>query len=411
MPAFAETFTALRHQNFRLLWVSLLVSNSGTWLQSVAQDYVVYKLTGRALDLGLVNIVRAVPLILLAFVGGTIADRVDRRRMLLFTQTAFAVLAAVLGVLVQTGWVRVWHVVLLSFLGAVLLAFDQPARQSLLPALVPKEDLANAIALNSVTYTGAAAVGPAIAGPLVALVGLPSAFYLNAFSFGAVLFAVAAMRLPAKVKKHESDPEGESVLRAVASGVRYVTASPPLLLLVGLLCAFSFFAAPYQSLLPVFNGELFGGGVQTLGWLRAAPGIGALIGGIYLAQRAQTSDKKRLIIVGGLGFCATVVLFSWSGPLPLALFVLFWTGAFSTVFTSTVQTLLQRLADDRVRGRVMSLFTICVLGMWPLGALPLAWASDRIGVQAAVTGGAAIAAVLIAASLWLAKRTVSKLPR
>jgi MFS family permease len=411
MSSFAATFTALRHRNFRLLWISLLVSNSGTWLQSVAQDYVVYKLTGRALDLGLVNIVRAVPLILLAFVGGTIADRVDRRRMLLFTQTAFAVLAVVLGVLVQTQLVRVWHVVLLSFLGAVLLAFDQPARQSLLPALVPKEDLANAIALNSVTYTGAAAIGPALAGPLVAVVGLPAAFYLNAFSFSAVLFAVGAMRLPASRKPQNTDKEPESVAAAIASGIRYVAASPALVLLVGLLIAFSFFAAPYQSLLPVFNGRLFGGSVQSLGWLRAAPGVGALIGGIYLAQGAQSSDKKRLIIVGGLGFCATILLFSWCGLLPLALIALFGAGAFSTVFTSTVQTLLQRIADDQMRGRVMSLFTICVLGMWPLGSLPLAWASDKIGVQAAVSGGAAAAALLITAALWFARRTVSQLPR
>ena len=406
-----STFAALRHRNFRLLWISLLVSNSGTWLQSVAQDYVVYKLTGRALDLGLVNIVRAVPLILLAFVGGTIADRVDRQKMLLFTQSAFAVLAAALGILVQTGLVQVWHVVLLSFLGAALLAFDQPARQSLIPALVPKEDLANAIALNSVTYTGAAAIGPAIAGPLVALVGLPWAFYLNAASFGAVLFAVAAMRFPAPQRHSESDSGLESVLSAVTSGLRYVSVSPSLLLLIGLLCAFSLFAAPYQSLLPVFNGAHFGGSVQSLGWLRTAPGIGALVGGFFLARQAQTSDKKRLIFAGGLGFCGSVVLFSWSGLLPLALGILFFTGAFSTVFTSTVQTLLQRLADDRMRGRVMSLFTICVLGMWPLGSLPLAWASDHIGVQAAVSGGAVLAALLIAAALWFARRTAATLPQ
>ncbi|MES2464419.1 MAG: hypothetical protein V4671_27985, partial [Armatimonadota bacterium] len=138
---------------------------------------------------------------------------------------------------------------------------------------------------------------------------------------------------------------------------------------------------------------------------------GALIGGIYIAQHARTSDKKRLIIVGGLGFCATILLFSWAGLLPLALLALFGAGASSTVFTSTVQTLLQRLADDRMRGRVMSLFTISVLGMWPLGSLPLAWASDRIGVQAAVSVGALVAALLIAGALWFARRTVSKLPQ
>lgn len=394
------TFAALRHRNFRLLWISLLVSNSGTWLQSVAQDFLVYRLTGRALDLGLVNVVRAIALIGLSFFGGALADRMDKKRLLLFTQSAFAALAVLLGVLVQTGTVRVWHVVVLAFLNAVLLAADQPTRQSLLPQLVPREDLGNAIALNSVTFTGAAAIGPALAGPLVALVGLGWAFQLNALSFAAVIGAVWALRLPAR-EKEESEPVG----RAVAAGVRYVRASPTILLLVGLLSVFSFFAVPYQSVLPVFADRVFGGGVRELGWLRAAPGVGALAGGFLFARFSRFPHKGQLAVAGFVAFSIALLLFARTGRLPLALPLLFLAGGFATLFTSTVQTLLQHQTDDKMRGRVMSLFAICVIGMWPLGALPLSWASDRFGVQAATTAGALIA-LLYALSVAFRKRAL-----
>jgi len=160
-PSRPGTFAALRHRNFRLMWISLIVSNSGTWLQSVAQDWLVYRLTGRALDLGYVNAARAIALISLSFLGGAIVDRVDKRRLLLVTQTLFTLSAALLGLLVQWRVVQVWHIIALSFFNAVILAVDQPARQALLPQLVPRRDLFNAIALQSVTFTGAAAIGPA----------------------------------------------------------------------------------------------------------------------------------------------------------------------------------------------------------------------------------------------------------
>jgi len=406
----AGTFAALRHRNFRLLWIGLLVSNSGTWLQNVAQDYLVYKLTGRALDLGFVNVARAVALIGLPFLGGAIADRVDRRKMLLFTQTMFALLAALLGVLVQTHRVQVWHVIALSFFSAVLLAFDQPVRLALVPSLVPREDLANAIALNSITYSGAAAVGPALAGPLVQVVGLEGAIYLNALSFAAVIYAVIAMQLPASAPRAEGVAP-ESVGGAILAGIRYVLAAPPLLLLVGLLIFFSFFAAPYLSLLPVFNGTIYGNRVDTLGVMRAAPGIGTLLGGFLIARWAETSDKHRLLTIGGIGCCTAILTFCHLSSLPAALLVLLLSGGLYTAFISTMQTLLQRLAEDRMRGRVMSLFTICLLGMWPLGALPLSWASDHYGVRNAVSGGALIALLYIVVMLWRGRQTVAAMPR
>lgn len=401
----AGTFAALRHRNFRLLWVSLLVSNSGTWLQGVAQDYLVYQLTGRALDLGAVSLARAVAIISLSFLGGTIADRLDRRRLLMVTQTLFALLAAALGLLVQTGAVRVWHVVVAAFAGAVILAVDQPARQSLLPHLVPRQDLMNAIALNSITFTGAAAIGPALAGPVVAAFGIPWGFYLNALSFAAVIGAVWAIRLPPAPRR----PGGESIRAAVASGLRYIGASRPLLLLVSLLMVVSFFAMPYQSLLPVLNHRVFDGGVGELGWLRAAPGLGALAGGLVLAYLSQAIRRRGLLLLAGAaGFSAVLLAASATGWFPLTLLLLFLAGLFFTLFQSTTQTLMQQLTDDAMRGRVMSLFAVSVIGTWPLGSLPMAWLADRAGVTAALAVGAGIAGTFTLA-IWLGTRRVRAL--
>lgn len=394
LPPQSTTFAALHFTNFRLMWVSLLVSNAGTWLQNVAQDFLVYQITGRALDLGYVNVVRAVALISLSFLGGTIADRLDKRKLLIVTQTLFAVLAALLGLLVQLHAVQVWHIVVLSFLGSVLLAIDQPARQAMVPQLVPREYLMNAVALNSVTFTGAAAFGPALAGPVVGLLGITWGFYLNALSFLAVIWAVWALKLPAPgaVKR-----EPERVGQAVASGLKYVAQRPAILLLVSLLTVFSFFAVPYQSLLPVFADRVFHGDVETLGYLRAAPGVGALVGGFILARFAHHPRKDLLVLLGGLGFILTLLAFTasrWLGP---ALVLLFLGSTLYTVFQSTIQTLMQQLTSDKMRGRVMSLYAVSVIGMWPLGALPMSWASDQFGVARSVAFEAAVAGVVVAA--------------
>jgi MFS family permease len=383
------TFVALRHRNFRLMWISLIVSNSGTWLQTVAQDFLVYQVTHSAWILGVVNGVRAVALIGLAFVGGTIADRLDQRKLLIFTQSCMAVTAAVLGLLIQLHMIQVWHIIVISFINALLLAVDQPARQSLLPRLVPREDLMNAVALNSVTFTGAAAFGPALAGPVIATLGMTSGFYMNALSFFVVIWAVWAIRLPAATERRQPEPVGE----AIVSGLRYVRSSPTILLLVSLLTVFSFFATPYQATLPVFAERVFGGGVTVLGNLRAAMGIGALVGGFMLARFATFPRKDWLVVGGCLAYSAALLAFSATGWLPGAVALLFTGSLVMTVFQSTAQTLMQHVTADHMRGRVMSLFAVSVIGMWPLGSLPMGWATDKFGAPAAVAGGAAIAGV------------------
>ncbi len=395
------TFAALRSRNFRLLWGGQLISNSGAWLQMVAQDYLVYRLTGRAVDLGYVSLVRAIALISLSFVGGTIVDRLSKRRLLMLTQTIFALLTGGLGLLVQLELVQVWHVVVVSFLSAALLAVDQPARQTLVPALVPREHLMNAIALNSVAFTGAAALGPALAGPVVGLFGIAWGFYLNALSFFAVFWAAWALRLPPRPDRGETGGMGDALL----SGLRYVRATPVLFTLVGLLAVVTFFAFPFQTLLPVFADRYFAGGVAVLGYLRAAPGFGALVGGLLLARIAGSGNRQRLVILGSLGFSAALVAFSLTRSLPLALLLLFCANLAFTVFQSTSQTIMHTVTSDAMRGRVMSLFTISAIGMWPLGSMPLSWGADRFGAPAALMAGALVSALFtLGVALWLARR-------
>ncbi|MDE2127013.1 MAG: MFS transporter [Armatimonadetes bacterium] len=397
-------FASLRHRNFRLMWFSLLISNSGTWLQSVAQDYAVYQLTHRAIDLGYVNAARAVALIGLSFFGGSLVDRFEKRKVLIVTQTLFGLCAILLGALVAADRLQVWHVVVVSFVTAALLAVDQPARQALLPHLVPREQFANAIALNSITFTGAAALGPAMAAPVVHAFGMAWGFYLNGLSYLAVIGAVWALRV------HEGlASENPSVIRNVGAGLRYVRDSPGILLLVSLLAVLSFFATPYQSLLPVFAVRLFHGGVATLAALRTAPGIGAIAGGFLVAWLASIRGKAWISLGAGLLCGVMLVAFCAVRSLEPALLLLFLVGTAGAVVNATIQTLMQHLTSHEMRGRVMSLFTISVIGMWPLGALPMSWLADRWGVAAATAAGASVAALYAALVAVTGRRLVNRI--
>jgi MFS family permease len=382
-------FAALRHRNFRLLWVTTLVSNLGTWMQVVAQDYLVYQLSGRALDLGLVYLVRAIPLITLSIFGGALADRFDRRRLLMWTQGLMAASALLLGLLVQSGAARLWHVVAFSFVNAALQALDQPVRQAILPDLVSRKDLTNAIALNAIGFSAASAVGPALAGPVVSAIGFAWGFHLNALSFLVMVWAIYLLKLPAPMRQRAVEP----AKTALPAGVRYVLGSPNLLLLISLLMVFGFFAFPYQALMPVFAQRVFGGGVQVFGWLRATLGFGALVGGFLLARFAGFPYKGWLVLGSGVGFSFLVVAFSCTQGLPMALPLLFGASLAFTLFQATAQSLLQQLTSDEMRGRVMGLWAVAMLGMWPLGTLPLTWAADRFGPGVAVAAGAAIAGI------------------
>lgn len=378
-------FAALTHRNYRLLWTGLIVSNVGTWMQLVSQSWLIHEMTGRATDLGILGLTRALPLIVLSLVGGTLADSVDKRRLLYLTQSLAAAFAILQGALTHLGLIQVWHIWALGFVSSTVLAFDQPTRQAMLPHLVPREDFMSAITLFSVTFNGASVLGPALAGLLVPVTGYAWAFYLNGISFAAVLAALALMRLPPPVAR-----PGEPVWRQVREGITYIWRHPTLRSLVLLAAAFGLFGAPYNAMLPVYR-VVLGIDERALGFLSSAPGLGTLLGGLVLTTHFARVRWKGWLLLGAAGaFVLFLIAFATSKSYALSVVLLVGVGACVTAFSSTTQTLLQHATDDRMRGRVVSMFTITVIGFQPLGALDLGWAVDRLGAPLAISLAAAV---------------------
>lgn len=374
-PARPARYPALHHRNFTLIWSGLLVSNMGTWMQNVAQSWLIYKLTGNnALYLGWLGLSFALPMVLVPPLGGAVADRVDRIRLLYITQTASALLAVLLAILTWSGAVRPVHILIATFMGALLLAFDNPTRQALIPELVPRADLLNAISLNSATFTGAALVGPALAGLLLDTVGAGWLFMLNAFSYLAVLGALAAMRAAPRERR-----PAVSLGDALFGGFAYAGRERTVLLLLMLSALAAVFGRSYQQLLPVFADDIWHVGSGGYGALLSAGGAGALIGAFAMASARDLHHHGRLMLASGLVFCAALIAFAlvpwfWAG---VALLVL--VGVASTVFTTLIATVIQLRVPGQLRGRVMSLYAITLIGLPSLGALGVAALADRLG--------------------------------
>jgi len=384
-----KRFAALAHRNYRLLWTGLIVSNVGTWMQMVSQSWLIHEMTGRATDLGILGLTRAVPLIVLSLVGGTLADRLDKRRLLYVTQTLAAAFALLQGALTQLGVIQVWHIWALGFLSASVLAFDQPSRQAMLPYLVPREDFMSAITLMAVTFNGASVLGPALAGLLIPVAGYAAAFYLNGASFAAVIGALVLMRLPPPAARPAQPP----VLHQVAEGLRYIWRSRTVRSLTLLAAAFGFFGAPYNAMLPVYR-VILGLDERALGFLSSAPGLGTVLGGLVLTQFAHIRGRGRLLLGSAGVFVIALIAFATSRHYVASVALLVAVGACATAFSSTTQTLLQHATDDRMRGRVVSMFTVTVNGFQPLGALDLGWAIDRLGAPLAISAAALLVAVV-----------------
>jgi MFS family permease len=394
----ARLFRALRHRNFRLYIGGQLVSLVGTWLQTVAQSWLVYRLTDSPLLLGMAGFVGQAPVFFLAPLGGAAADRMDRRRLLLFTQSASAVLAGALGVLTLSGHVRISHVFALAGLLGVVNALDIPTRQCFVVEMVGRQDLPNAIALNSSAVNAARVLGPAVAGFLVAAVGEGWCFVLNAASFLAVLAGLALIRTPPRPAAGKRG----SPLAEIGDAWRFVSGAPmvrALLLLLGLV---SLLGMPYAVLMPIFADKILGGGSRGLGILLGATGVGALTAALLLALRQSPRGLGRWVAASAAGFGTALVAFSASRVFWLSAAVLFACGFFMMTQMAASNTLLQVLTPDALRGRVMAAYSMMFMGMAPFGALGAGAAADRLGAPAAVAigGAAAIAAgVLFAIQL------------
>jgi MFS family permease len=373
-------YPALHHRNFTLIWSGLLVSNMGTWMQNVAQSWLIYKLTGNdALYLGWLGLSFAIPMIVAPPIGGAVADRVDRIKLLYITQTSSMLLAVLLAVLTWTGAVQPWQILLTTFIGALLLAFDNPTRQALIPELVPREDLLNALSLNSATFTGAALVGPAIAGTLLDSVGAGWLFMLNAISYLAVIGALAAMRGAPRYQRRPT-----SLGNALFGGFVYTWRHKLILFLLLLSALAALFGRSYQQLLPIFADDIWHVSSEGYGALLSAAGAGALIGAFAMSSVREIRSQGRALVISGLVFCLALAGFALSPWFWLGVGLLVLVGIASTVFTTMIATVIQLRVMPELRGRVMSLYAITLIGLPSLGALGVAALARSLGDGATV---------------------------
>ena len=388
---------ALRHRNLRLFFAGQGISLVGTWMQQVAMSWLVYRLTDSAFLLGVIGFSSQFPSLVLAPFAGALADRWSRYRMVVTTQTLAMVQAGVLAALVITGAIQVWHLVALAVVAGVINGVDIPARQALLVKLVDgQEDLPNAIALNSSMFNGARLVGPALGGVLIGWWGEGPVFVLNAVSFVGVLGALAMMRLPGG----RGAPAGP-VLRHIREGFGYAFGFPPIRDLLVVLAGVSLMGIPYVVLFPVFARDILGGDASTLGLLTACSGAGALSGALYLASRDTVRGLGRLIGRASAFFGAMVIAFALSTNLVLSCVTLVVGGFGLMLTTASINTVLQTLVGEEMRGRIMSLYTMAFMGMMPLGSLAGGAVASRLGAPLAVALGGGGCLVL---SLWFWRR-------
>lgn len=390
LPSRVSTFAPLRYRNFRLLWTGLIISNIGSWMQFVALGYLVDRLTGSPVYLGLLAATQAVPRLLFAMLGGTTADRVDRRGLLLATNLVLMTSATVLAVLTVTGRIQVWEIFLIGSINSLVQAFDMPARHSMVPSLVAEHEVLTAISLNSVAFNGAGIIGPSVGGVLIAAVGEAGAFFVNAVSYFAVLAALLLMSVPrqervGRVRVSEDLREGLALLRH----------HPQIVPLLGTVAVLSFFGRPYVRLMPAFAREVVHVGAEGLGLLQSAPGIGTVAALLLVGWLSTMRGKGGLLSLATLSFGAAVAVFGmmrWFWPAVAALVAV---GTTQALAMASANTLLQLTVPAHARGRAMGLYSMVAFGGFALGSLPVGVLADYVGVGPALAAGGAIV-VLIA---------------
>ena len=397
-----RTFAALRHRNYRLFFAGQLVSLIGSWMQQMALAWLVYQLTNSALLLGIIAGVGSLPMALFALLGGVVADRVNKRRILLVTQSAAMLLAFVLAGFTGAGWIRAWHVAVLAALSGTTMAFDMPARQAFVVEMVGKEDLMNAIALNSSIFNSARILGPAIAGLLVARLGVAWCFFINGLSFLAVILGLVLMRFqPREEVKHSG-----GVAHDALEGLRYVRTNRMVLGLAALLAVFSVFGWSYNVLMPIFARDILRAGAPGLGYLMTSSGIGALVGALLVASLGEYQHRERVLFGGGFLLSAAAAGFASSRMLHLSMVMLALAGLGGIAVMSVANTLIQISVPDHMRGRVMGVWALVFSSSAPLGSLQAGTLAQYLGAPVAVAIGAAITLAWTAAAIvgWRPRR-------
>ncbi len=391
----SSTFHALRNRNFRLFFSGQLISLIGTWMQTVGQAWLVLHLTGSAFALGTVAAFQFLPISLFTLFAGVLVDRLPKRRILLVTQTAALVQALLLAVLVQTGWVRLWHVYVLATSLGFINCIDNPARKAFVIEMVGREDLVNAVALNSTLFNAARVVGPAVGGIVIAGIGMAPCFYLNAVSFLAVIGGLAAMGKDL-LQPPPVQPPGPTLAR-LGEGLRFAVVTPAILTVVILMFALGTFAYNFNTTLPLLAKNALGLGADGFGSLLSAQGAGSLVAALVIAARARISERD--LLCGAIGVTALLAALASSRSYAISIVIMIAIGIASVAFNAAAQSLLQLGVPDHMRGRIMSLHTLLFLGTTPVGGLVTGWLAERWGIRAALGVEASICVIGIAAAL------------
>jgi MFS family permease len=382
-----HTFRALRHRNFRLFITGQVISLVGTWMQNVAQSWLVYRLTHSEVLLGTAWFCSQIAVFALGPLGGLAADRFSRHKLVVVTQILSMVQAIALAALTISGRVEVWHVLALAGLLGVINAFDIPGRQALVIQMTSKEDLLNAISLNSAVFNAARVVGPAVAGLVLAVVGEGVCFLMNGVSFLAVIGCLLAMRLPPFEKKKALD----SPWRHLVDGFQYAWKDRAVRRVLGLMAAATLAGMPALVLMPFFADDIFHRGSRGLGWLMGGMGIGAVVGTLLLARRTRLAGLPRVMALSGIAVGATYLAFAFSPSYYLSLAVMPCIGYAVMSQMASANTTIQTLIDDEYRGRVMALYSMTVVGLGPFGSLAAGAAAGRFGARTAVAAGGVLA--------------------
>lgn len=392
----ANALAALQHRNYRLWFVGQLASLIGTWMQTTAQGFLIFQLTHAPVYLGYVTFASGIPTWLLMLYAGVVIDRVSRRKLLVITQSAMMILAFVLAGLTFGGVVQAWHILLLAFLLGIANAFDAPARQVFVADLVGREDLTNAIALNSTMFQSATVVGPAVAGVTYAAFGPAWCFSINGISFVGVIVALLLMQ----IKPRPVRPRASSALREMIEGLRYSMRHSIIRALIVLIGVAGLFTTAYITLFPAWAVSVLHGDATTNGWLQSARGLGALLGALTIAMLGRFNWKGRLLTFGTFIFPATLILFALTTSAPLSLIVLLGVGWGFLIMANLAGTLLQTLAPEEFRGRVTGVYSLVAFGTLPIGALVAGAAAEWIGAPVTIILGAMIS-LLFAIGLYI----------
>ncbi|MBI4825791.1 MAG: MFS transporter [Nitrospirae bacterium] len=390
----SKVFSSLYNRNFRLYWFGQVISLTGTWMHSAAQGWLVLKLTDSPFYLGLVGAAASLPSVVFSLAGGVAADRLSKRKILIAAQVALMLLALLLAFLVMADVVTVWHVVVIAFFVGTTRAFDMPARQAFFIEMVGKDKLMNAIALNSAAFNGSRVIGPSVAGLLISFMGIAACFFMNSLSFLAAIIGLMLIRIPVSQKKEE---ERKGVVEEFKEGIRFIFSEPGVYTLLMFIAITGFFGLPYISFLPVYARDILNTGAAGYGILMSVAGAGAFAGAISLVLKGDHSKKGLLLAVSGIVFSISLLIFSFSTAAWLSNAMLFFVGWGAVSHIATANSMLQLAVPDRLRGRVMSAFTLVFLGTATLGNLAIGSLAHYVGTQRALeaVAGACLAGTLI----------------